>query len=252
MDKAMITNKSQPAESGHQLENVDVNADGIFQQKRSIRSKLRRQLRAMNPSLRHEEDCAIQKLVLDSPWFKSSTSLCAYISCESLFEVGTSRIMSEVLSSCADQDSHVQKSLYVPRVEDKNSFMRMLKITSTEDLVASSMNILEPSTVDSSGVEREDVMQAENPIDLFLMPGYAFNKSGRRLGRGGGYYDCFLANYMELASRKNWRQPLRVALAYSKQIVDDPIPVTPTDVPVDAIVSPSGVLRISPAAMERM
>ncbi|XP_031480983.1 5-formyltetrahydrofolate cyclo-ligase, mitochondrial-like isoform X2 [Nymphaea colorata] len=252
MNKAMISIKTQPTESGYQQEKVNINADDLFQQKRSIRSKLRRQLRAMNPSLRHEEDCAIQKIVLDSPWFKSSTSLCAYISCASLFEVDTSQIISEVLSSYADQNSHMQKSLYVPRVENKKSFMRMLKITNREDLIENSMNILEPSAIDSSGIERQDVMQAQHPVDLFILPGYAFDRSGRRLGRGGGYYDCFLANYMELASRKGWRQPLLVALAYSIQIVDDPIPVTPTDIHVDAIASPAGVLQISSAAMERM
>lgn len=44
-----------------------------------------------------------------------------------------------------------------------------------------------------------------------------------------------------------------VALAYSLQIVDEgAIPMTPTDVPIDALVSPSGVIPISSAAMEKM
>lgn len=43
-----------------------------------------------------------------------------------------------------------------------------------------------------------------------------------------------------------------MALSYSVQIMDDGvIPVTPTDVPVDALVTPSGLIPISPAAMER-
>lgn len=48
------------------------------------------------------------------------------------------------------------KKLYVPRVEDKNSYMRMLNISSTEDLIANSMNILEPAPFDADGNERED------------------------------------------------------------------------------------------------
>jgi 5-formyltetrahydrofolate cyclo-ligase len=39
------------------------------------------------------------------------------------------------------------KDLYVPRLEDKNRHMRMLKITSMDDLVKKSMDILEPSTL---------------------------------------------------------------------------------------------------------
>jgi len=42
-----------------------------------------------------------------------------------------------------------------------------------------------------------------------------------------------------------------VALSYSVQIVDEgTIPLTPNDVLVDALVSPSGVIAISPAALE--
>lgn len=57
-----------------------------------------------------------------------------------------------------NQDCHTQggKRLYVPRVEDKNSHMRMLNISCIDDLVANSMNILEPAPVDSDGNERED------------------------------------------------------------------------------------------------
>lgn len=42
---------------------------------------------------------AIQNLVLNSPWFKSSKGLCAYISCEALREVDTSKIVAEVLKN---------------------------------------------------------------------------------------------------------------------------------------------------------
>lgn len=49
-----------------------------------------------------------------------------------------------------------KKKLYVPRVEDKNSHMRMLHISRINDLVANSMDILEPAPVDGDGNERED------------------------------------------------------------------------------------------------
>lgn len=44
----------------------------------------------------------------------------------------------------------------MPWVEDKNSNMRMFKITTMDDLVPNSMNILEPSPVDDKGNQRED------------------------------------------------------------------------------------------------
>lgn len=57
---------------------------------------------------------------------------------------------------CEEGDVQLRKKLYVPRVEDKNSHMRMLNISCIDDLVANSMNILEPAPVDSGGNERED------------------------------------------------------------------------------------------------
>lgn len=43
-----------------------------------------------------------------------------------------------------------------------------------------------------------------------------------------------------------------VALSYSIQILDDGvIPITPNDVDVDALVTPSGVIPVSAAARQR-
>lgn len=228
--------------------------NAIFKQKQVLRSRVRKALKSMDPTLRSQEDNAIQNIVLESPWFTSSQRLCAYISCKSLREVDTSKLLSEILQNPAqDGRTNMGKRLYVPRVEDKNSHMRMLNISSIDDLVENSMNILEPAPVDGDGNEREDVMRANEPVDLLLLPGLAFDRSGRRLGRGGGYYDTFLKNYQELAKARNWKQPLLVALSYSLQIIDEgSISVTPNDVPVDALVSPAGVIPISPAALDRM
>nr|GLL18555.1 5-formyltetrahydrofolate cyclo-ligase, mitochondrial [Ipomoea trifida] len=219
--------------------------DAIFAQKKALRSKIRRDLKSMDPTQRSQEDEAIQNAVLKAPWFKDCKGLCAYICCSALREVDTSKILVQVLQT----QSKDQKKLYVPRVEDKNRNMRMLNISSTEDLIANSMNILEPGLTDAEGNEREDVLLANEPIDLFLLPGLGFDKAGRRIGRGGGYYDTFLTKYQELAKARNWKQPLKIALSYSVQIVDA-IPVTPDDVLVDALITPSGVIPISQAAWE--
>ncbi|PON34170.1 5-formyltetrahydrofolate cyclo-ligase [Parasponia andersonii] len=228
--------------------------EAIFMEKRVLRSRVRKALKAMEPSLRSHEENVVQDLVLGAPWFKSSQRLCAYISCSALREVDTSKVLSEILENPAkDGRVEMRKKLYVPRVEDKNSHMRMLNISRIDDLIANSMNILEPATVDGVGNEREDVMQANDPVDLFLLPGLAFDRSGRRLGRGGGYYDTFIKNYQELAKARSWKQPLLVALSYSSQIMDEGVlPMTQNDVPVDALVSPSGVIPISSAALDRM
>ncbi|XBI90567.1 5-formyltetrahydrofolate cyclo-ligase, mitochondrial-like isoform X2 [Triticum dicoccoides] len=224
----------------------------VADQKRAVRSDVRRALKALSPDQRASEDLAIQNNILNSSWFKASKRLCAYISCAQLREVDTSKIIAEVLSSDPEHDGQA-KDIYVPRVEDKNRNMRMFKITTMDDLVKNSMNILEPSPLDASGNAREDVLSASSPVDLFVLPGQAFDRTGRRLGRGGGYYDTFLMRYQELAKEKGWSQPLLVALSYSVQILEEGIiPVNSTDVPIDALVTSSGIIPISPAALEKV
>jgi 5-formyltetrahydrofolate cyclo-ligase len=74
-------------------------------------------------------------------------------------------------------------------------------------------------------------------IDWVLVPGITFDRSGQRLGYGGGYYDRLLP----LLSR---RAP-RIAGAYDLQIVDR-VPTGPRDVTVDAIVTPSETIVPAP------
>lgn len=94
--------------------------DAIFKQKRTLRTQLRKTLKAIDPSLRSQQgtiqsnlifgrssfyshtivscsDNAIQDIILGAPWFKSSLRFCAYISCSALREVDTFKLLSHIL-----------------------------------------------------------------------------------------------------------------------------------------------------------
>lgn len=64
-------------------------------------------------------------------------------------------------------------------------------------------------------------------IDIILVPGQAFSSDGKRLGRGRGYYDTFLAQFPQ--TKKIW-------LCFPSQIVDD-VPVTENDILVDEVIA---------------
>lgn len=81
-------------------------------------------------------------------------------------------------------------------------------------------------------------LREQERFDLVVVPGLAFDLKGFRLGRGGGYYDRFLSRIL---SRNV------VGLAFSWQIVPA-VPVDPWDVPVGAIVTEKGVIRVSPGS----
>ncbi|MBL7085306.1 MAG: 5-formyltetrahydrofolate cyclo-ligase [Candidatus Omnitrophica bacterium] len=65
-------------------------------------------------------------------------------------------------------------------------------------------------------------------IDLVVVPGLAFAKTGKRLGRGGGYYDKFLAGLPT-------RIP-RIGLAFDFQVLKD-LPALSHDISVTKVIS---------------
>jgi 5-formyltetrahydrofolate cyclo-ligase len=66
-----------------------------------------------------------------------------------------------------------------------------------------------------------------NRLDLVLVPGVAFDRSGRRLGRGRGFYDRLLAGV----------RGIKCGVGFDEQ-VQPKIPVEPHDVLLDCMVTP--------------
>ena len=71
--------------------------------------------------------------------------------------------------------------------------------------------------------------------DVILAPMLAFDSAGRRLGYGGGFYDRTLA-----ALRGAGHHLSVIGVAYDDQKLDK-IPVGPYDMPLDAVLSPTGL-----------
>ena len=70
-------------------------------------------------------------------------------------------------------------------------------------------------------------------LDLLLIPLLGFDARGFRLGMGGGYYDASLSH---LRSRRHWRRPRVVGVAYAVQEVAR-LPNDAWDIPLDAILT---------------
>ena len=71
-------------------------------------------------------------------------------------------------------------------------------------------------------------------VDLALVPGLAFAPDGRRLGRGGGFYDRLLPTLRDGC--------LKVGVAFDEQILDD-LPTEPHDALLEIVVTPSRTFR---------
>jgi len=77
-------------------------------------------------------------------------------------------------------------------------------------------------------------------IDLVLVPLVGFDDRGNRLGMGGGFYD---RTFAYLRARHRWRRPHLVGVAHPEQRVDA-LESQPWDVPLTAVVTPAGVVRV--------
>lgn len=81
---------------------------------------------------------------------------------------------------------------------------------------------------------REQLKAGE--LDWLFLPLVAFDRSGDRLGMGGGFYDASLAS---LWHRRHWMRPKLIGLAHSFQCVDR-LNTDNWDVPMHGIVTESG------------
>lgn len=102
-----------------------------------------------------------------------------------------------------------------PKVEENG-----MRFFTGGKMVAGVFKVLEP-----------DTGEAAPPPDLVLVPGLAFDKTGLRLGRGGGYFDRWLAANPGVKT---------LGLCFACQLVKK-IPVEAHDIRVDAVLTEKGI-----------
>jgi 5-formyltetrahydrofolate cyclo-ligase len=81
-------------------------------------------------------------------------------------------------------------------------------------------------------------------IDLVVCGSVAVNRRGARVGKGGGYSDLEFALLAE--EKKIGRQTAIVTSVHPLQIVDEEIPMTEHDIPLNAIVTPTELIEVEP------
>ncbi|MEM1230153.1 MAG: 5-formyltetrahydrofolate cyclo-ligase [Pseudomonadota bacterium] len=87
--------------------------------------------------------------------------------------------------------------------------------------------------------------QAQAPVctaatlTLMFLPLVAFDDRGTRLGMGGGYYDRYLG------ALSNDQRPILIGLAHSVQRSARPLPRARWDVPLDAVLTETGLTQFS-------
>lgn len=187
-----------------------------------MKKKLRKQVLlkrdSIIPSERKKKDVLIKQRLFCLLEFKTAKAILFYASFRT--EVDTTGMMEECLI--------LGKSVFVPKVDKIRHRLQIYEIKDLKELSPGYMGIREPSLP-------ADRLRGIEEVDLILVPGVAFDRSGNRLGYGTGYYDILLSGI-----RKKF--PL-IALAYKEQLIAA-IPIEGHDRKVDAIVTDDQVIRV--------
>ena len=180
----------------------------IAQAKKECRKKIKQQLAQLSAEQRQLWDAQLVQRVLALSQYAAAKCVFCYVSMAD--EVCLDALLTQIL--------HDGKQLAVPLILGPRH-MQAVRIDSPDELKSGSYGIREPQY----NAQWLDAAQ----IDLAIVPGLGFAADGRRLGRGGGYYDSWLADFCGVS----------VAVAYPCQIVDN-LPCEPHDQRVDILITP--------------
>lgn len=184
----------------------------LHEAKRHLRERVLAARDALDPAVLEADSRAIAARIAGMASFRDARCLLLTLPFRS--EWHTQALAGEALGRGA--------RVVLPRVNVESRMIELFDVEDvSRDVEPGYRGIPEPRP----GLPRVE----EADIDWVLVPGVAFDESGRRLGYGGGFYDRLLAGVEP-------RVP-RVAGAFELQIVDA-IPAAPHDLLVNAIATP--------------
>lgn len=183
-------------------------------EKERIRERMRALRQSLSPQQVRSAGIAVAKGVMGRPEALSATTVCLYAHTGK--EVPTDGLTAQLIDS--------GKKVVVPDWEGwkQGSGLRAAAIKALDDLDRDSRVVPQPSRVEGNVVPTKE-------IDLFLLPGLAFDPLGNRLGMGGGYFDRFLAHASSTATF--------LGLAYDFQVIAH-LPAEDHDIRVHDVVTP--------------
>ena len=176
-------------------------------QKADLRKQMRGLLKAVSAEEKTAWDREVCRRVLSRPEIAGADRILGYMALS--WETGTRKLLEILLRE--------GKRVALPRVvmdgkdsQEKGPWMDFFEIRSMDDLEIGAFRILEPGG---------------------HCPKANWRPDGRRLGKGGGYYDCFLEREPDHET---------LALAYGFQVVET-LPDEKHDRPVDMVITPEQI-----------
>ena len=145
----------------------------VIEEKKALRTFIRKKERTLDPVYKAESSEAICRHLLALDEYKSAKVVFAFAGTEK--EIDTSLFMNETIAA--------GKTLILPRCAAEHA-IDLCVVRSMDDLEAGAYGILEP--------KKNCALVTAADIDFAVVPCLSFDRRGRRLGQGGGYYDRLL------------------------------------------------------------
>lgn len=197
--------------------------------KRIVRQAMRKAIFEFTAEKNRAEAASkkIERILLGSELYAASHTLFIFVSDPS--EVETRGIIASALKD--------KKRVALPRCIDAAGTIEFYYLDAALPLEAQTeigaYGITEPKT-DLEKVDTKNFPHAS----LFLVPALAFSRDGRRLGKGKGFYDRYIA-------RISYAFPVLAGLCFSCQIISD-VPSGVRDARVSHIVCEDGIFPCVP------
>ncbi|MER6518920.1 5-formyltetrahydrofolate cyclo-ligase [Streptomyces sp. NPDC001553] len=209
----MVEKESQPSR----------NPAAPVAEKATLRRELLAARRSLSPEARRAAALALSRTALELPELADARTVAAYVS------VGGEPGTRELLDALRAAGKRVLLPLLLPD-NDLDWAVYEGPDSLAEAAHPGKIRLLEPAGPPLGP-------DAVTGADAVLLPGLAVDRRGMRLGRGGGSYDRVLERLERAGAR-----PALVVLLHDEEVVAR-VPEEPHDHPVQAVATPSGVIR---------
>jgi 5-formyltetrahydrofolate cyclo-ligase len=172
--------------------------------------------------MRHEIAKAVTGVVTASPEFARARSIALYAALDD-------ELSTEAIHAAARR---LGMRCLFPRIPSQG-MLEFAEVARFEDLRSGRYGVAEPPA--------DSVVVDLARIDVVVVPGLAYDRSGRRLGRGGGHYDRAISR----ARRDAGGEPFFIGLSAADELEDE-VPTGELDQLVDAVATESELLRARP------
>ena len=207
--------------------------------KAEIRKVIKEKIAAMSGTERKAKSAAICKNILTSKDYTLTTTLLAYMPLPD--EADITPVIQDALAK--------GKKVFLPRIVPDTSNMEFYRYNAGTNTQKGAFGITEPAEDESQSftkflehlaiqqyspaahssdfVEIEEHNQPEERI-LVLVPGRAFTRDGKRIGRGKGFYDIYFSKVPLVFVIK------KTGVCFDCQLMTN-LPTTPDDILMDDI-----------------